>query len=85
MEKKNQRISKRRAASRLLDVLLQVIYKGASKDTQERFGKAMDLYSNGNFYDAAKKADEGIFYCFGKGSKEHIEARDMLVRAGFKW
>jgi len=85
MEKKNQRMSKRQAADRLLDRLLQGIYKGANTYTQECYGRAMDLYSNGDFYNAAKKAYEGIFYCFGKDSKECLEARDMLVRAGFRW
>ena len=85
MEKKNRRISKRQAADRLLDMLLHGIYKGSTENIQKLFGKAMELSSDGDFYNAAKKADEGIFYCFGKDSKEHSEARDILVRAGFRW
>ena len=85
MEKKNRRISKRQAASRLSDMLLHGLYKGTTKNIQKLYWKATELSSNGDFYNAAAKAYEGIFYCFGKDSKEHFEARDVLVRAGFRW
>jgi len=67
----------------LLDMLLQSMYIGASRYTQECYSAALEQYNKGDLYNAAKRAYAGIDHRFGLGSKEWLYARDLIARAGF--